>query len=219
MTYDELSRLIAGRLRTAGIVEASSAQVDIGEVHLTLLSLLGGLVQAYDLDSFTLYVEHWFATEAGEPMYDLPEDFGRLITPREPGESGVFLHAGTLTSELTYQEAREAAEHGTQTEGIPSDFTLVAPGRLWLSPTPDDNHGDNYTVGGVYVRQIHPSTLTGTVPTPLVSALEHLCVGQIADDKGVNNARLQAKAAEARTHLINAEARRRQRFQHPTRRR
>jgi hypothetical protein len=211
-----LYRLIAGRLRTIGIVEPTSAQVDIGEVQLAVYSVLSWLVQAYDLDAYTVHKDHWFATEAGESVYDLPPDFGRLLSPHEEGDSGVFLDNGTWRDELPYQRVRESADDRQERPGAPTTFSIIHPHKMWLSPLPDDNGGANYTVGGAYVVQIEPAHLTGAVPHPITSMLEQSSLAQIASDKGSPVSQsLEARAANARTQFINAQARQRQRFQQP----
>ncbi len=209
--------LILARASSLGLTTAAGGAVDAASVELTLLYTLQTLAETFDFDLLTVISDPLLATQTDERQYALPPDFGRLMTPHDDLESGLFLDDGTNEHPLRYRDPITFRQEQTTTSQRPAYFTIVHGPALRLDPPPDSNSNAGYTITGVYIRTVDVSILEEDVPMFQTGCLVDMVLGTLAMDHGHANAALYLQRGEqARGRLINTNARMRQQFQSKT---
>jgi hypothetical protein len=213
VTWSDIADQLESRARRLSVPD------DIGDLVLSAYGCLQQLVETYDIAAYVVHNDAMFATRAGERRCMLPEDFGRLLHPRDElgpgvvgtGTSGLWLWDGTNRPfPLRYQEPVAFRSAQNAEERRPTTFTLSGR-QLLLDPLPDAV----YTGQGVYVAQVaRPDLdLQGEVlldePQFLVSATLY----QIAADRGIPQAQsLEKEHLRQLSSMVNNAARLRQKF-------
>ena len=215
MRYQRFLDIVLGRARTLRFEDPDTKQVDAAEVELAAYYALLWIVDGWDLDIFTTFDDAIATTTAGKRDYKLPSDFARLQVPRDKRESGIFLltTSGQQPNPLFYRDYDDWYRRRSTTNGTPSYFVIQDNDTLLLDPPPDDNGGSNYTIQGVYIREVDQLDDNDPILVSHPTALIELTLAQLAEDKGATQrVELRNKANSSVSRLVNNQARIRQRF-------
>ena len=209
--------MVLARCQDLGL-KGESGQVDGSAVELMLLHVLQGLADSYDLDGLTKISDPMFVTSTGQTTYALPEDWGRRLTPQDDDTSGIRCRSSATNEwDLKYRDPMEFRRQRSTTNTRPAYFTLLSGNTLELDPPPDGNSGVGYLGVGVYIQAITADLLDGEVPLSHPAALVDMTVARLAADKSHPNQQLLAAQGEqARSQLLNHNARMKQQFQSRT---
>lgn len=143
-------------------------RVNEGRLERCLVEVLLQLSDMADLEMLTLFDQTLFTTASGTRSYTLPVNFGRLLTFREPRQTGIRVNNGTNEYDLRYEPMLDLVQGKSSTNGVPGRFVLTASG-MTLDPPPDSNNGSNYTVHGTYIEKIDYATFDLTQQVRLTS--------------------------------------------------
>ena len=77
--YGDILDLLLQRAERLGLVDAATQQADSAELLLYMYQALLSLTEAVDLPEYLVQNELIATTTAGQSVYTLPPDFGRLI--------------------------------------------------------------------------------------------------------------------------------------------
>lgn len=214
MQYQEFLDIVLGRARTLKFLDPDTAQVDGAEVELAAHHALQELCDGWELDAFMAVNEQIAITASGVTAYPLPGNFGRLRTPKDADESGLFLRSREEESpnQLWYRDAEDWYRNATSNRSRPGYF-MISGSTLYLDPPPDSNGGNNYIVQGVYVRKIEQMDGSDPILVSHPSALIDATLARLAVDKGAAQAQtLVAERERSIMRLINNQSRQRQQF-------
>ena len=216
MNWDDLLQETIGHARLARLESEATGQVDMGVVEAAVLYVLRDLSARYDFGWLTVRNPTWFVTEPGVDEYELPAGFGRLVNPNDRGEYGVLVNNGTHETGLKYRDPADLVEEQTPTNYQPTDFSILASGRMWLYPKPDSNDDLNYTISGVYISDVRAIDRDGDVPFEPAMANVFIsgAVAYMAGVSGAPNAQaLASNAATALVQMVGRQARQQVKFQ------
>ena len=214
MQYQEFLDIVLGRARTLKFLDPDTAQVDGAECELAAHHALQELCDGWELDAFMVINDSIAITSEGVTTYPLPGNFGRLRTPRDADESGLFLRSREEESpnQLWYRDAEDWYRNATTSRSRPGYF-MISGSTLHLDPPPDANGGNNYIVQGIYVRKIEQMDGNDPILISHPSALIDATLARLAVDKGSSQAQtLIAERERSIMRLINNQSRIKQQF-------
>jgi len=214
MNYGDVLDQILPRAKRLGLTDAETGQVDAVECELALLHVIQSITDTWDLDAFTVINPNMFVTQQGKDTYPLPDDFGRLIHPREEDKYGIFINDGSNSASLDFIRPEEYLRNKSSTNGKPARFT-ISQSTIRIDPPPDTNSSSNYTGEGVYIQRIEEINLDDRVAFGQASTLVDATIAQLGALFGgsANLVGFIAMSERSITRLVNHEKRLRQGFQ------
>jgi len=201
MTYGDLLDLCMVRAQRLGLVDEDTGKVDAAELELYLFQALLDVSEIHDIEAYTVTNNAIAITTAGDALYRLPTDYGRLVSPRVQNKRGIYLWNGVQITDLEYLDPNAFTRLYFPKTGAPKFFT-VARRNLSLSPTPDDNSGRNYTVRGIYIERISRPDLDAEVLLSYPSVLVDVALFRLAGDMGQLTEALAATRGEGLSKLV-----------------
>lgn len=213
MTYGDLTDILIGRCYDLKLF--GDGQVDVARIELAILDVEMEIAGRFVLDAYLVVNEAMFVTQSGESTYILPDDFGRVLPPREELRTGIFVNDGTTNAELERITAERLVREALPVRtGKPARFRLAPDRKMELAPLPDSNNSSNYTVRGMYIRRITRRESEDSLDLTHPEALRDGVLAQLAGDRG-HGAAAQFKADYERNlaRLGNAQGREHQQFQ------
>lgn len=184
-----------------GLVDDMSRKVDATEMELYLFQALLDVSEVHDLEAYMVHNSQVATTGAGDNQYKMPDDYGRLITPRVQNKRGLFVFDGIRSTDLEYLDPNGFARLVSVQESPPTFFTVMRR-QLWLYPTPDANNGNDYTIRGVYIERVGRPDLDEEVLLSYPTVLVDEALFLLAGDMNRVTPALAAKRAEGITKLI-----------------
>jgi hypothetical protein len=197
MRYEELLDLLQIRAENLGLRDEATGRTDAAILELYIWQALIDMSEMADVPQLMRNDVLLFVTEDGVNNYALPEDWGRLITPRVRNRRGIYLWDTIKQYDLEYCDINVLARQYSATKSRPRLFSTVER-RLYLFPTPDSNNTLNYTVKGVYVTRQERPGLDDEVPIPYPGMLVDLALYRYAADLG----KMMDSLANARTENL-----------------
>lgn len=198
LKYSDLLDIMDQRAMRLGLIDGDSKKPDTAELELYIFQALLYLTDICDLTAYTIQNTNIVATQAGVAQYPLPDDFGRLITPRVQNKRGIYLFDTVDNTDLTYIDANSFARLVSKVNGKPQQFTITQR-KLWLFPTPDVA---TYTVRGLYMQKVDRPDLDDDVLVQYPTALIDEALFRLASDMGRVSQTLTTTRTESLTRLV-----------------
>jgi hypothetical protein len=201
--YKDLLDLLMQRADRLALVDAATGRVDAVELEFYMFNALLSIVETVDLNDYTIRSSRIVTTTAGVDSYTVPDDFGRLITPRVRNRRGIFLNDTANDYDLEYVDPNVFIRQEIVPQRRPDRFTVM--GRsLLLGPVPDANGANNYRIHGVYIKHVERPDLEEVVPLPYPSVLIDEAIFILASDIGKVSDAIVARRNAALAKLSGA---------------
>lgn len=213
MTYGDLLDILIGRCFDLKVF--GEGQVDVARLELAILDVEMDIAGRFLLDAYVVVNTTMFVTQANQDTYGLPDDFGRVIPPREELRTGIFVYDGSQNAELERITAERLVRESLPTlTSKPARFRLVPEHKIQLAPIPDSNNSANYTIRGMYIRRLGRHEPEDWIDLTHPEALRDGVLAQVTNDKGhPAAAKFQADYERNLARLGNAQGREHQQFQ------
>ena len=189
------------RAARLGLTDEETGKVDAAELELYLFQALLDVSELHDLDAYTIHNPQVAVTAAGDSVYKMPDDWGRLIAPRVQNKRGLYIFDGVKSVDLEYLDPNGFARLVSTQNAIPRFFSVTRR-QLYLSPTPADNNGRNYTVRGIYIERISRPDLDAEVLLSYPSVLVDQALFRLAGDMGRLTEALATTRGEGLAKLV-----------------
>lgn len=181
--YSDLLDIMTTRAERLGLTDPATQKVDAAELELYIFQALLDVVEASDLEAYTVTNTQMAVTTSGVATYPMPADYGRLILLRVQNKRGIYLNDGLKNDDLMYIDPNSFARQTSLQPARPKSFT-VSKRQLFLYPTPDDNTGSDYMVSGVYIERIERPNLDDEVLLSYPTVLIDVALYRLASDMG-----------------------------------
>lgn len=198
LKFSDLIDVLLQRAERLGLVDQDSKKADAAELELYLFQGLLDITDACDLPAYIVQNTNIAATVRGVSSYPMPDDYGRLITPRVQNKRGIYSFDTLLNTDLTYVDPNSFARQVSLIQGPPTQFTITQRA-LWLYPTPDSA---SYVVRGVYVQRVDRPDLDDDVLIAYPTALIDEALFRLASDMNRVSQSLTAARAESMARMI-----------------
>lgn len=186
------------RAERLGLIDPDSKKVDAAELELYLFQALLDVIEITDLPAYMVQNTNIVTTAIGIAQYPMPDDYGRLISPRVQNKRGIYLFDTLDNMDLTYIDPNSFARQVSMFNSKPTQFTITQRS-LWLFPTPDST---NYTVRGIYMQRVNRPDLDDEVPIMYPTALIDDALFRLASDMNRASQSLTATRMESLTRLV-----------------
>lgn len=201
LLYSDLLDVMAQRAERLGLTPPGQAKADTAELELYIFQALLDLAELVDVPAYMVYNAMIVTTTAGNPDYEVPTDFGRLILPRAQNRRGLSLFDMRRRTPLEYVDPPTLKSRTAPRNDTPKQFTLV--GRtLSVYPPPDAPASGHYTIEGFYMTTVTRPELTDTVLISYPTALVDQALFRLATDMSKPVQGLQATRQEALARLV-----------------
>jgi len=198
LKYNDLLDILIQRAERLGLVDADAKKADAAELELYLFQALLHITDTSDLPAYTVQNMNIVTTQVGVVQYPMPDDYGRLITPRVQNKRGIYVFDTLQNKDLTYIDPNSFARQVSLVPGTPEQFTITQR-TLSLFPTPDKS---TYTVRGVYIQRVDRPDLDDDVLIMYPTALIDEALFRLASDMNRINQSLMTTRTESLARLV-----------------